>query len=325
MIRTLLRQQWLVLKRDRMALLLVFAVPIAFFSVFGWIYLEMAGVHGLPIVKVAVLDLDGSSLTGELLSRLGGHSMLRMTTLRATSPGGARDEAIDLLRSGKVGAVVVVPEGFAARLASPASNGVVIEVLEDRSDPLAGMILASVLENFLAKAALEGADLASGGIPPAPHIVVERKDIFGTAPGYSKRAAVAFSAAGTGVLFLLFAMAGAGGTLLDEEQEGTLERLLNADVGIGTILLSKWGFASAAHVPLGMGSVRPRSLRGWPSCWLRGDDRRHGRRRSRPRDRPRIRLSESAPVHGHLYDSNPRDVSARRQYVSTLSYARALT
>src|SRR6185436_7716904 len=44
------------------------------------------------------------------------------------------------------------------------------------------------------------------------------------------------------VMFLLFSASGAGGTLLDEVETGTLDRLLTSHAGMGTILLGKWLF-----------------------------------------------------------------------------------
>lgn len=53
---------------------------------------------------------------------------------------------------------------------------------------------------------------------------------------------IAYSAAGIGVMFLLFSMSGAGGTLLEEEESGALERLLISNIGMTRILLAKWLF-----------------------------------------------------------------------------------
>jgi len=53
---------------------------------------------------------------------------------------------------------------------------------------------------------------------------------------------VSYYAAGIGVMFLLFSMAGAGATLLEEEESGTLERLLASEVGMGTLLAGNWLF-----------------------------------------------------------------------------------
>jgi ABC-2 type transport system permease protein len=53
---------------------------------------------------------------------------------------------------------------------------------------------------------------------------------------------VAFYAAGVGVMFLLFSASGAGGTLLDEEESGTLGRLIGSGAGMWGVLLGKWLF-----------------------------------------------------------------------------------
>ena len=43
-------------------------------------------------------------------------------------------------------------------------------------------------------------------------------------------------------MFLLFSVSGAGGTLLDEVDSGTLDRVLSTRVGMGGLLLGKWLF-----------------------------------------------------------------------------------
>jgi ABC-2 type transport system permease protein len=52
----------------------------------------------------------------------------------------------------------------------------------------------------------------------------------------------AYYAAGISVMFLLFSMAGVAGTLLEEEERGTLERLLTTKLGMGTFLAGQWLF-----------------------------------------------------------------------------------
>ena len=47
---------------------------------------------------------------------------------------------------------------------------------------------------------------------------------------------VAFYAAAIGVMFLLFSMTGAMGMLLEEQRSGTLERVLNSNIGMGRLL-----------------------------------------------------------------------------------------
>jgi ABC-2 type transport system permease protein len=61
-------------------------------------------------------------------------------------------------------------------------------------------------------------------------------------PGEGSRPTISFYAAGIGVMFLLFSCAGAGGTLLEEEESGTLDRLIGSRAGMTGVLLGKWIF-----------------------------------------------------------------------------------
>ncbi len=61
--------------------------------------------------------------------------------------------------------------------------------------------------------------------------------------GDQRESLVSFYAAGIGVMFLLFSMVGAAGSvLLDEVESGTLERLLCTRIGMSGILGGKWLF-----------------------------------------------------------------------------------
>ena len=75
-----------------------------------------------------------------------------------------------------------------------------------------------------------GAGSASGNAAPMG-IGVETVDVMRT--NSQRGSLISFYAAGIGVMFLLFAMVnGAGGTLLDEVESGTLERLLSTRIGM---------------------------------------------------------------------------------------------
>jgi ABC-2 type transport system permease protein len=60
----------------------------------------------------------------------------------------------------------------------------------------------------------------------------------------NRRRLVAYYAAAIGVMFLLFSMAGAMSALLEEQRTGTLERLLNSNLTMGTLLAAYWLFAA---------------------------------------------------------------------------------
>ena len=69
MIRTVLRIQWLNLKRDYVALALTFVLPILFFSVFGLIYANIGldNEQNRTRIKVIVVDEDLSELSRLLI------------------------------------------------------------------------------------------------------------------------------------------------------------------------------------------------------------------------------------------------------------------
>jgi ABC-2 type transport system permease protein len=61
-------------------------------------------------------------------------------------------------------------------------------------------------------------------------------------PGQGNGSLISFYAAGVGVMFLLFSTSGAGGSLLDEEENGTLGRLIRSRAGMSGVLAGKWLF-----------------------------------------------------------------------------------
>ncbi|MEZ5977598.1 MAG: ABC transporter permease [Planctomycetota bacterium] len=99
----------------------------------------------------------------------------------------------------------------------------------------------------------EGADAAADGDEPsggaAMSSFVDVASVPATeyrAPGDGTDAAspgvVDYYAAAIGVMFLLFSMAGAAGSLLEEEERGTLERLLTSGIGLGPVLAGHFVF-----------------------------------------------------------------------------------
>lgn len=67
-------------------------------------------------------------------------------------------------------------------------------------------------------------------------------------PGAGDNVTSSFYAAGVGVMFLLFSCAGAGGSLIEEEESGTLRRLISSRAGMTGVLLGKWLFITMMGV-----------------------------------------------------------------------------
>jgi len=76
----------------------------------------------------------------------------------------------------------------------------------------------------------------SGGL-----ISADIRDVVGE---NKKNPLVAFCAAGIGVMFLLFSASAAGGAILDESENGTLDRILSSRVTMTKLLLGKWAYAA---------------------------------------------------------------------------------
>jgi len=93
----------------------------------------------------------------------------------------------------------------------------------------------------------EGDDSEGFGAGLGGLVAVKKTDVRETerepeeeARGYPM---IAYNASGIGVMFLLFSMAGVGGILLDDQDRGTLERLLTSPLGMNRLLLGNWLFA----------------------------------------------------------------------------------
>jgi len=78
---------------------------------------------------------------------------------------------------------------------------------------------------------------SNGGMP----ISVSARDVVGE---NKNNPMVSFYAAAIGVMFLLFTASSAGGSLLDEAESGTLDRVLSSQVNMGTLLAGKLCYCS---------------------------------------------------------------------------------
>ncbi len=89
------------------------------------------------------------------------------------------------------------------------------------------------------------ADSIAGQATATGIIAAETRDIVGE---NKKNPLVAFYAAGIGVMFLLFSASATGGTLLDEADSGTLDRILASRVTMNTLLLGKLVYSTLLGV-----------------------------------------------------------------------------
>lgn len=291
MIRTLLRINFTNLRRDKVAQLMTFLLPIAFFSLFAIIFGGQRDVTGR--VRVAVVDEDHSEFSTRLVAAFQKEESLRVrTTMRA--PGAAndapevpliRDAAREMVRNGDVPVAVVIPAGLGQDFPNfgGGSNGPSVELLTDPSDPIAPQLVNGLLQkvimtatpDLMMKNGIGQFERFAGTLTPEQRRNVEqwipelKKEVGGLpSPGSSKSVKsadkssafqglvpvktvevlgeqkaspiIAFYAAGIGVMFLLFSSSGSAGTLIEEIESGTLDRLLSTNIGMTGLLAGKW-------------------------------------------------------------------------------------
>ncbi len=250
MISTLLGISRTNLRRDRAAQVMVFVLPIVFFSIFAMIFGRVNSTT-TPRVAVAVVDQDHSAMSAMLIEAMRADEALIVrdsTRAEGAKNAGApltRDDAQKLVRDGTLSLAVVIPPGWGATFPNLNGKGMKVDVLTDASDPIGRRVIVGVLQRCAA-VVLRGGPAAVAAAQGAPGSAAEPMSLVATHVvdllGDPKRRGrmVSFYAAGIGVMFLLFSCAGAGGALLDEQESGTLERVISTRAGMRGLLAAKW-------------------------------------------------------------------------------------
>jgi ABC-2 type transport system permease protein len=188
-----------------------------------------------------------------------------------------RARAERMVREGDVPAAIVLPAGLDTSLARFDGGGDTVLVLSDPSDPVAPQMVGGLLQKvamtaqptLMARQGVAQFDKYAGGLTPKQRelttawigsiesqesdtttggagaaesgmssiVKVETREVLGRKQDTSM---IAFYAAGIAVMFLLFTCTGAAGSLLEEVESGTLERVLSSRVGMTGLLAGKW-------------------------------------------------------------------------------------
>ena len=271
----LLRIGYLNVRRDRVVLAMVFLLPIMFFSIFATVFGNQRDTTSR--VRVGVADEDQSDYSKKLVTALAAEGGLRVQTHEKEDGTGAlldRAKAEALVKNGTMPVAIVLPKGFGSggRFFTRDDSAPKVQLLADVSDPIAPQMVQGLLQkvsftaapDMLANEGVGMLERYGGPLTPAqkqsmtewqnllanPKTVSETASSLGPAIevvnvmqlGYGNVSIVSFYAAGIGVMFLLFSCSGAGGALLDEEESGTLGRLVGSRAGMSGVLAGKWLF-----------------------------------------------------------------------------------
>jgi ABC-2 type transport system permease protein len=153
MIATIIQTGFRALRRDRVAFVLSFVLPIAFFTIFGFVFGNMRG-SATPRVTVLVVDQDLSPASRALVAGL-----LREPSLDArTQPAATKESPSPALytaataeaavRAGDAPAALIIPAGFGANPVrfGPGTQNTTFQILNDPSDPVAAQVLSGMLQ-----------------------------------------------------------------------------------------------------------------------------------------------------------------------------------
>lgn len=315
MIATVFRIGLLRLWNNPLEVVLMFGVPIVFFSIFALIFSRGIGSGKSAPIDVVFVDQDLSETTSRLIRRLDEAAGIN-TSNRTSSWEGeqvvplAEDKAKEAIRAGDATLAVVFRADFGQQIED--GEAPVVELLADTSDQIATQLVSALVRQEVsmeqgrqaARAAQSAIEKPPGtavpqspaltnvvtadGAPPqtAPSAAVPNAagpnaagpNAAGPnqpAPGSEAETPVAgeeaaesvpeedsepadvvkvhdvladdianpqisMYAAGIAVMFLLFSASGAGGTLLEEQEAGTLERLLSSRLSVTQLLVGKW-------------------------------------------------------------------------------------
>ena len=255
MIGTVVRVGLLRMWHGRTEILLTFVVPIAFFTIFAFIFDEQIGLGKSPRVNVAIVDEDSTELSREFSSALAENAGLNIYAPADHDDGffvySSEESARELVLAGTLPMAVVVPKGWSESLANPGGETVGLRLLADSSDPVATQVVAALVEQTTGRIAADRArqqlravlslspdefarsPISRIGIPAAPEIV----DLLAAD---TSTPIVSMYAAGIAVMFLLFGAVGNSGTLLEEEENQTLDRLMCSELSMIQLLAGKW-------------------------------------------------------------------------------------
>ncbi len=241
---------------DQRSVILTFLLPLILITLFAFAYGGIAGYDGRSEpVNLLVADLDQTNSSIEIVNKIDSLEDMRISTSDSL-------RSKDLVIKGKYAAALIIYKGFQDSL--EVGNSMPIELIYDRSrETEIGIIqqhlistLMSSTGKIIVKKSIE--NYLQDHFPEIDKNV--RENILRTAvkddnkkisvkwtsivgEGNDTKLGLIQAVAGTAILMLLFSVAGVGTSILEEKENGTINRLLYSPLKGSTILYAKMLFA----------------------------------------------------------------------------------
>jgi ABC-2 type transport system permease protein len=278
LISPLIRIAIVALRRDRGALTLSFVLPVVFFSIFAVIFGGRRDTTSKITVLVVDEDhsrvskrlVQGLQREGSLVVKTRPEPVKGVEQPEYTAA-----TAEVAVQEATAPVAVVIPHGFGDNpiAFSPRdTNRPTIQLLQDSSDMVAPQMITGLIQkvamtsmpDLMAEQGSKYFEQFAGGLTPEQRdrlnhgiqYLRARQESGATATDSNREGIVAiqaravlgenknnpmvsFYAAAIGVMFLLFTASGAAGALLDEAENGTLDRVLSSHVTMTSLMLGK--------------------------------------------------------------------------------------
>lgn len=272
MIGTVFQIALLRLWNNKLELMLALVVPVVFFSIFAMIF-GRGVASGTPTIKVAIVDDDRSRFAEEVVRLLKDEPAVAidLAVLQTSATWPLDRLAAAVLQETRTDVVIHLPAGVERSVQS--QRPTTVRLLSDGTNPVARQLVNAMLAQSVGVALAEsrrherlgdhtvsqpvaptyyasrfdtaspnpGAAPTTSRLPPldrvSDRITFATTDLFAADKNNPK---IAMYAAGIAVMFLLFSATGAGGSLLEEYEAGTLDRLLSSRLSVTELLAGKW-------------------------------------------------------------------------------------
>ncbi len=255
MIWTVCQISILRLWNNKQELALAFVVPMLFFSIFAMVFSRGVG-QSVSQVRVAFVDDDQSRESISIVRDACTHPEIKVVTgIGRTSAEWPIEKLSRWLISRQgVEVVVHIPSGFTEQ--DPEAPTLSIHLFNEGVNPIGHRLVQASLAESIAME-LSTASLAATKRPKSQVVLASASEssamkqkpngseptVFKSVSAFASnkhQPKVAMVAAGIAVMFLLFSANGAGASLLEEREAGTLGRLLSSRLTLNELLIGKW-------------------------------------------------------------------------------------
>ena len=204
--------------RDRNGIILMLLAPLALAAVIGAAF---SGLTSTPVdVPMALVDADNSPASAAFvagLKQVEAEGLLAITTMDDA------DAAREAARLGHTRGAVVIPAGFADAAQTGKST---VQVYTDPTSTDGAAVISEAVARVAA-----GFNARLTGQPAPVDAPAENP--------FANGSALAYFAPSMAVLFLMFTLFDAASSILEEEREGTLARMMAAPTTFAPILIGK--------------------------------------------------------------------------------------